>query len=72
MSTRSVFRKINPISDIVIDGTCTLGCDDTLSLSYEFLVYYSTNSTYINWQRLDNRKSEFILGKRDENNSQLQ
>ena len=44
MPTNSVYRKINPISDLVIDETCTFGCDDTYGVpfvAYEFRVAWT-------------------------------
>ena len=57
----STFKKINPSSQIIIDGECIYGCLDPVS--YKFQVYFTFESNINNvlWQILPN-SNNFTLG----------
>ena len=51
----SKFQKVNPSSDLLIDGECIDGCYDTDVLEYEFSIFYTFDknlTSYSVWNSL--------------------
>ena len=60
----STFKKVNPSSQITIDGECTEGCSST-SISYEYTVYFTTDlnlTTNVIWQNLEDSSENLVVG----------
>ena len=65
----SQYKKINPSSQIIIDGLCLEGCSNSNALySYEFNIFYTLNqndmssTNNIIWTKV-NAETKFVSGK---------
>ncbi len=65
----SQYKKINPSSQIIIDGLCLEGCSNPNDLfSFEFNIYYTLNQNEMSstnniiWTEL-NAETYFVSGK---------
>ena len=57
------FKKVNPSSQRIIDGSCSSGCISTISYTYDVFFSLDLNFTStISWKSLEGANINFILG----------
>lgn len=63
----ATYKKVNPSSQIIIDGQCSDGCSTSTNVSYTFSIYYTdengaTLSSSPLWLELNSTNSEYLSG----------
>ena len=59
------YKKVNPSSQIIIDGSCTYGCTNTNSIKYTYKIFYSFDlffTSSISWNNMTDLNDNLILG----------